>query len=127
MRTIVPGVRTLVLIFIAATFSLQSYSQSITTGNGKIELGFGFGPMFFLGDLGGNHGEGTRFIKDVNFPLTKISMGAFVNIYPVEWLGFRVALNKGKVEGNDSEINDKGEAEYFRKKRNLQFRSNIWE
>ena len=57
MRTIVPGVRTLVLI-IALGLSLQGKSQSITTGNGKIELGLGFGPLFFLGDLGGNAGTG---------------------------------------------------------------------
>jgi hypothetical protein len=127
MRTIVPGVRTLVLIFIAFAFSLQSYSQSITTGNGKVEIGLGFGPLFFLGDLGGNHGEGTRFVKDVNLPLTKIAKGIYINLYPVEWLGFRVALNQGRLEGNDAEVNDKGTDEYFRKQRNLQFRSNLWE
>jgi hypothetical protein len=127
MRTIVPGVRTLVLIIIATAFGLQSHSQSITTGNGKIEVGLGFGPLFFLGDLGGNHGEGQRFVKDVNFSVTNIAKGIYVNIYPVEWLGFRVALNQGRLEGYDSLIRDKGDDEYFRKKRNLQFRSNLWE
>jgi hypothetical protein len=127
MRTIVPGVRTLVLIFLASALCFKSYSQSITTGNGKIEVGLGMGPLFFLGDLGGNHGEGTRFVKDVNFPLTKFALGVYVNLYPAEWLGFRVALNKGRLEGQDSLIRDKGDAEYFRKKRNLQFRSPLLE
>src|SRR5215213_8054187 len=100
MRTTVLSVRTLVLICILlATTTAKSYSQSIATGNGKIEIGIGIGPMFFLGDLGGNYGTGKRFVKDVNLPLTKILMGAYINIYPAEWLGFRLAFNRGKLEG----------------------------
>ena len=49
MRTIVHSVRTLVLICFFLPLGYQSYSQSITTGNGKIELGLGIGPLFFLG------------------------------------------------------------------------------
>jgi hypothetical protein len=80
-----------------------------------------------LGDLGGNKGQGTRFVKDVNFPVTKFSKGLFVNIYPEEWIGFRVALNQGKLEGTDSLVTNHGGDEQFRKDRNLQFRSNVWE
>jgi len=127
MRTIVPGVRTLVLISALFLTSLRSYSQSITTGNGKIELGIGLGPLFFLGDLGGNHGVGKRFIKDVNLPVTNLQKGLFVNLYPTEWLGFRVAVNHGRLEGYDSIVKDKGDAEFWRKKRNLQFRSPLLE
>ena len=127
MRTIVPGVRTLVLITFLFASTLSSRSQSITTGNGKIEIGLGFGPLFFLGDLGGNHGVGKRFVKDVNLPLTNFAKGIYVNIYPAEWLGFRVAVNQGKLEGYDSLIKDKGDAEYYRKKRNLMFRSPLLE
>ncbi len=127
MRTSVPGVRTLVLIctFIASSFS--SFSQSITLGNGKLEAGIGIGPLFFLGDLGGNAGIGKNNLKDVNFPLTKISKGVFVNIYPTEWLGFRLAANHGMLEGYDNIIKDKGGDEMFRKKRNLQFQSSLLE
>lgn len=127
MRTIVPGVRTLVLISFLFASTLNSSAQSITTGNGKVEIGLSFGPLFFLGDLGGNHGTGKRFIKDVNLPLTNISKGIYVNLYPAEWLGFRVAINQGRLEGYDSLIKDKGDAEYYRKKRNLQFRSPLLE
>ena len=127
MRTTVHSVRTLVLICVFAATAIQSNSQSITTGNGKIEIGLGLGPLFFLGDLGGNQGEGTRFVKDVNMPLTKFAKGLFVNIYPAEWLGFRVALNHGTLEGNDSLINNKGTAERWRKLRNLQFKSPLFE
>src|SRR4051812_12758306 len=104
MRTIVLSVRTLVLIctfIISPTFL---FAQSITTGNGKVELGLGLGPMFFLGDLGGHYGEGTTFLKDLNLPYTKFAKGLFLSAYPAEWLGFRVAFNQGKLEGSDSII-----------------------
>jgi hypothetical protein len=111
----------------AAMLSLRSQSQSITTGNGKFEIGIGIGPLFFLGDLGGNYGEGSRFVKDVNFSTVNLAKGLFVNYYPTEWLGFRLAVNQGRLEGYDSVINSKGGAEEFRRARNLQFRSMMWE
>lgn len=127
MRTTVHSVRTFVLIFVFVIFSKISFSQSITTGNGKIEIGLGLGPLFFLGDLGGNKGIGTNNLKDVNFPLTNMAKGIYANIYPAEWLGFRVAINQGKLEGYDSIIQGKGGAEEHRIRRNLQFQSNIFE
>jgi hypothetical protein len=42
-------------------------------------------------------------------------------------LGFRFAFNSGKVEGADSLINESGNAEVYRKVRNLHFRSKITE
>lgn len=128
MRTIVPGVRTLVLICFSLLLTTQSFSQSITTGNGKVEVGLGIGPLFFLGDLGGNRGVGqSTWLKDVQFPLVNLSKGLYVNVYPAEWLGFRLAINQGRLEGYDSVIKDKGGEEVNRKNRNLQFRSNIIE
>ena len=81
MRTNVPGVRTLVLIFALALTSFRGSSQSITTGNGKIEIGLGIGPVFFLGDLGGNYGKGTRFVKDINFPYYQFNKRFFMLTY----------------------------------------------
>jgi hypothetical protein len=128
MRTIVPGVRTLVLICFSFLLTIQSFSQSITTGNGKVEVGLGIGPLFFLGDLGGNSGVGkSTWLKDVQFPLTKLAKGIYVNVYPAEWLGFRVAINHGTLDGYDNVIKDKGGDERFRKDRNLQFRSSLLE
>ena len=108
MKTTVPFLRVSVFVFLFSISFNQSFSQSITTGNGKIEIGIGLGPAFFLGDLGGTNGEGRTFIKDVNLPLTKLSKGAYINIYPAEWLGFRLAINQTKLEGYDSVINNKG-------------------
>jgi hypothetical protein len=127
MRSHVPSVRFIVLILSLNIFSSHSYSQSITTDNGKWEIGLGFGPMFFLGDLGGSAGVGKRFIKDLDFPLTKLSKNLYVNYYPAEWLGFRLALNYGTLEGNDAQAPNKGGAEVDRLERNLSFKTSVLE
>jgi len=127
MRSTVHVVRTSVLICAFAFLSFISNAQSITSPNGKFEIGLGLGPLFFLGDLGGNLGKGTYFIKDVNLPVTKMQKGIFVNYYPKEWLGFRIAANHGILEGADSLIKEKGGDESYRYVRNLHFRSSLLE
>ena len=127
MRITVLSVRTLVLICVFFASSLKTFSQSITAGKGSFEVGLALGPLFFLGDLGGNYGTGKNNLKDVNFPLTKISKGLFLNVYPAEWLGLRLAVNQGVLEGYDNIIKDKGGDESFRKLRNLQFKSTMVE
>lgn len=127
MRTNVPLVRLSVLLCLFALFSKTSGAQSISTRNGKFELGLGLGPMFFLGDLGGSEGKGKTFIKDLDFPLTKLCKGLYINYYPAEWIGFRIAGNLGYLEGDDAYAPDKGGAERFRRNRNLNFQSKISE
>ncbi len=127
MRTRVPCVRLSVLICFLHLFVLRSPGQSINSPDGKFELGVGVGPMFFLGDLGGQRGYGRTFIKDLNLPLTKISKGIYLNYYPFEWLGLRVAGNLGFLEGDDAQAPAKGGDEEDRKYRNLRFFTNIEE
>ena len=120
-------VRLCVLFIFLTLFTHRSISQSLTLSNGRFEIGLGLGPSFFLGDLGGNRGEGTTFVKDVNLPLTKLSKGIFLNVFPAEWIGFRFALNHSQLEGIDSVIKNTGGAEIYRKRRNLTFKSNVTE
>lgn len=127
MRTHVPFVRLSVLVCLFATFSLHSRSQSVSFAEGKFEVGLGIGPSFFLGDLGGSKGIGKTFVKDVDFPLTKLMKGIYINVYPAEWLGFRLAGNIGYLEGDDAQAPNKGGAERFRLYRNLKFRSELWD
>lgn len=127
MRTLVQRVRTLALIGGLSLSACFSNAQSLSTPNGKFEIGLGIGPMFFLGDLGGNMGKGTYFVKDLNLSTTKLQKGLFVNFYPQEWIGFRLAANISKLEGADSLVKDKGSAELFRLDRNLHFRTNLTE
>ncbi len=125
MRTSIHFLRLSVLFSYLNILCVTGNAQSISTPNGKFELGAGVGPMFFLGDLGGTAGVGKTFIKDLNLPLTKLSKSAYFNYYPTEWLGFRVSATMGFVEGKDSEAPAKGGDEEDRKYRNLSFKSNI--
>jgi hypothetical protein len=127
MRTSVRTVRYFVLLCLVATFSFRSHSQSISSYDGKFELGLGLGPSFFLGDLGGIRGKGKTFVKDVNFPFTKFMKGLYLGYYPAEWIGLRAAVNIGRLEGNDAAIKTNGKDEFERKKRNLHFRSKLFE
>lgn len=127
MRTNLLNVRMFALVCLLSLITQASRSQSITTGNGKVEIGLGLGPMFFLGDLGGSAGAGKTFIKDLDFPLTKLNKGLYLNYYPAEWFGIRLAGNLGMVEGDDSQAPAKGGQEMDRRERNLNFRSKISE
>jgi Domain of unknown function (DUF6089) len=127
MKTNLNAVRLPVLVCLFISLSLASRSQSISSSNGKLEIGLGIGPMFFLGDLGGSAGVGKTFIKDLDVPLTKLNKGLYLNYYPTEWFGFRIAANHGVVEGDDAQAPNKGGAELDRKYRGLNFRSTIKE
>lgn len=127
MRTPVQFVRLSVLICLLQLFSSQAGSQSISLANGRAEVGLGLGPSFFLGDLGGSAGIGKTFVKDVDFPLTKLNKGLYLNLYPAEWLGFRLAANIGELAGDDAQAPDKGGRERSRLNRNLKFKSSLLE
>lgn len=106
--------------------SLTSFSQ-YGEKSSSWEIGITLGPSNFLGDLGGNKGKGTTFLKDNNFPTTTLTYGAYVAYQPTEWLGFRLAGNIGRLEGDDAIIKGKGGYEEARKMRNLNFRSKLTE
>lgn len=127
MRTLLPFKRHILPLFLLILITIGGKSQSIGFLDGRVELGLGLGPSFFLGDLGGIRGTGKTFVKDVNFPFTKLMKGIYLNYYPAEWLGFRIAGNIGKLEGDDAAIKTNGKDEYERKKRNLKFRSSLSE
>ena len=118
----------IVLLF-CSNLPCRSNSQSLLFGKGdiKIETGINLGPSFFLGDLGGNRGKGTTFLKDLNLQLTKMMKGAFFTIYPFRWLGLRAAVDYTYLEGRDDIINTTGIDELWRKQRNLDFRTDVWE
>lgn len=119
--------KSLLLLLICFALSFKSYSQSLLFGNEKIkwEVGFDFGPSFFLGDLGGNAGKGTNFLKDVNLEFTNMMKGAFITMYPTNWLGTRLAVDYTFLQGDDAVISTNGIDELWRKQRNLDFRTKI--
>jgi hypothetical protein len=89
------------------------------------EAGISTGPMVFMGDLGGNYGRGTTFLKDYNLPVTRMTVGAFLTYYPEEWVGLRMMYNYGELYGNDALIKATSGEALSRKNRNLDFRSQL--
>lgn len=132
MKSVLPNLvgKKLFLLLLSFTLIFSSNSQSILMGlNKKIkwEVGLNFGPSFFLGDLGGNRGKGTNSLKDLNFEFTKFMKGVFITGYPNDWLGIRLSGNYTYLEGDDAVIDTDGIDELWRKQRNLNFRTNMWE
>lgn len=119
--------KTLLIVTLNCFALVQASSAQHLSIADKVEIGLNFGPTFFLGDLGGNAGYGTKFVKDVNLELTRAMKGVFISVYPTEWLGFRAAAQYTYVEGRDDIINTDGVNELWRKQRNLDFRSHMWE
>src|SRR5438105_4182036 len=87
------------LFLLVVTLSLHPSSYSQDDYQNTTEAGFTVGPMVFLGDLGGHAGKGGTFLKDYNMNTTKVAFGAFLTAYPQQWLGFRLSLNFGSIEG----------------------------
>lgn len=107
--------------------SITTYGQYQRERTSFTEAGITVAPSNFLGDLGGNIGRGTTFLKDNNFQLTKMMFGGFFAYHPSEWLGFRVAVNIGTLEGDDAIIKGKGGLEEARRIRNSNFKSSLKE
>src|SRR5450432_959919 len=117
---------TCVIMLLSIFFPSQIHAQ-YNDGGAFSELGITIGPSNFLGDLGGHLGKGQTFLKDNNFNLTKLSVGAHYSYYPSDWLGFRLAVNFGKLAGDDKVIKGKGCLEEARYARGLDFQSNFFE
>ncbi|MHA4808788.1 hypothetical protein ACX0G9_11810 [Flavitalea flava] len=115
------------LFLLVVTLSMHFPSHSQDDYKNTTEAGITVGPIVFLGDLGGHAGKGTTFIKDYNMGTTKLAFGAYVTAYPAPWLGLRLSLNYGSIEGDDAIIKGKGGDEETRLARNLDFRSKIIE
>ena len=111
------------LLILSGYTSYSQYSESSSFW----EAGITAGPSNFLGDLGGNIGRGTTFLKDNNIQTTKLMVGAYLAYQPTELFGFRLAANFGSIEGDDAIIKGKGGLEEARKTRNSNFKSKIQE
>ncbi|MEI9955233.1 MAG: hypothetical protein WDM90_02765 [Ferruginibacter sp.] len=131
MKPILPKLigKNLLLLLICFSLVGKSQAQAFLVGNEKVkfEAGFNFGPSFFLGDLGGHAGKGTNDLKDLNFQFTKLMKGAFITMYPNKIFGLRLSASLTYLEGADNTIQTTGINELWRKQRNLDFRTNVFE
>lgn len=121
-------------VFLALTIYVFALLPSKTMGQLFVnahqpffEVGLTVGPAFFLGDLGGNPGKGSRFVKDVNLGHVHAMGGAWLTYFPLRQLGLRASFQAGKLSGDDGAIRETGSDEMFRRQRNLNFRTNLLE
>lgn len=114
-----------VFLLCASLISFSAFSQ-LSAGT-YWEGGLTIAPSNFLGDLGGNPGKGSTFLKDNNFNQTRFFVGAFAAVHPSELFGARFSLNYGRLSGDDAVIKGKGGMEEARRLRNLNFKTSILE
>ena len=88
----------------------------------RYEVYFGAGATNFLGELGGANREGTNFLRDLEFSMTRavFSLGLRYKIFPV--ISNKTMLSYGFLKGDD-----KTTKETYRSYRNLNFRTPIVE
>lgn len=116
------GNRCILFLLTTALFSQKTFSQSRL-----VDAGITIGPCNLLGDLGGNLGKGTTFLKDNNISQTRIMAGAHLTVSLKNWLSVRASLNQGGLSGDDAAIKGKGGEEEARKVRNLNVKTSITE
>ncbi len=91
------------------------------------EAGISVNGMNCLTDIGGKHGVGTKFLKDLNLGFTHLSAGIFASVTYRNEVGLRLEGTFGKVSAHDEillGLNDEAKNRY---NRNLAFSSRISE
>ncbi|HRI20027.1 MAG TPA: hypothetical protein PLA68_03710 [Panacibacter sp.] len=119
---------TVFIFFTAFAVHAQQWNyEGLSDITGKFEVNFTAGANSFLGDIGGNKGEGGPFIKDFTFKTIKPLLGASISYTVKNWVALQGGINITKVTDADSLISNTGSQERWRYYRNLSFRSNIVE
>lgn len=88
----------------------------------RYEVVYGIGATNFLGELGGANREGTDFIRDFEFSMTRPAVNLGLRYKLLEKLSTKVGLTYGVLRGDD-----KTTQERFRQNRNLNFYAHIVE
>ena len=112
--------RLLPLIFIAIISALNADAQRWKMV--RYEFNGGLGASNFLGELGGANQIGTNYFRDFEWSQTRFGAAIGLRYKLSEFFAFNTHLTYGSVAGDD-----KLTEEFFRKYRNLNFHSHIFE
>ena len=122
------------ILFLCALCCTRVFSQDYFYNNRYYDKDFLFeinasaGAINCLTDLGGRSGEGKGFLKDLNLVNTKFSGGISTGFVYLYTLGARLEFNAGTITASDNILkSEQSTGGINRYKRNLQFRSNIYE
>jgi hypothetical protein len=103
------------------------YNDKYYNTDWVVELGAATGIMNCLTDLGGKKGIGKKFIKDINWRVSKPSLSAYAVTTWHDVVGIRLEVSFGRIGSYDSILKNAGASTFGRYERNLSFRSNISE
>ena len=115
--------RTIYILFLILIFSAtNSYSQGKYWKRYRHEFRLGIGPATFMGDLGGQIGDGKHFIQDFDIQSTRMAfqMGYKYIVHP--YFSVRGEMTFGMLAGDDRWSKNE-----IRRNRNLNFRTFLFE
>ncbi len=103
------------------------YNQKYYNTEWLFEMGASAGIMNSLTDIGGKKGIGKKFIKDLNWEMTRPGFGLYAMGTYKDILGVRLEGSFGSIRSYDSILKKVGPSTQGRYERNLSFKSNIAE
>ena len=101
------------------------YNDKYYASDMVVELGGSVGIMNSLTDIGGRKGVGKKFIKDLNWNVTKPSFSVYAIAMYKDVFGVRLEGTFGNIGSYDSILKKVGPSTFGRYERNLSFRSSI--
>jgi hypothetical protein len=105
----------LTLVF-ALIISLSGHSQYY------VDYGFSVGASSFLGELGGGDGDRRDFVMDMEWSLTRWTVGGFYRYRVSPKIGVKASLNYIRLSGDDKKAGNP-----TRRARNLNFKNDMFE
>ena len=103
------------------------YNDKYWNTDWVIELGGSAGIMNSLTDLGGKKGIGKKFVKDLNWKMTKPSFSIYGVAMYKDAIGVRLEATFGNIQSYDSILRKVGPSTFGRYERNLSFKSTVTE
>jgi hypothetical protein len=101
------------------------YNDKYYNTDWVFELGVSGGMMNSLTDIGGKKGVGKKFIKDLNWRVSKPSFGTYAVATWHDVIGIKLEACFGNIGSYDSILKKVGPSTFGRYERNLSFRSSI--
>ncbi len=115
--------RRVILLIITFGFLIQSEAQySSRWKRYRYELIGSVGVTNFMGELGGADREGTNFLRDFEFSMTRPAFNIGLRYKLLERVASKISLNYGILRGDDKTTDER-----FRHNRNLNFYAHIVE
>lgn len=112
-----------ILLIVIILTTIDAFSQrSSRWKRMRYEVYYGLGATNFLGELGGANREGTNFVRDLEFNMTRALVQVGLRYRILEALSTKIMFSYGRLKGDDQLT-----MEMYRSNRNLHFRSPIIE